>query len=863
MNESPNIFRACPSAARTGKRIDSLARGANRMRFDEDALLQADARGGVSGVHAAQRPAPEGGRPTDDRPVAESKEDGALWLTAARWRAAGRNTLAARKREFRSVGIARARAQYERDTQAATEFCARFLATAASGLRRCAVSRDEGRAHATCVHTRRESRLCASLLRWASLAPARDVRAAARALRAAAGSAATATRQFSTRRSRARAAAHSVAKARADAATCIAAHNRRAFDTRSGHAARCRGPRRRCCSRAWTWPARGCVDCALRSSAGRVRAENAIASHAVCESKGLRARARSESGRTRRERRRRQAPRTRTHAYGCQLPLGTPLPPRRAALFLLVLWQISRSPGSRARGRARSRRRLRVRRDNAPRDRVPSTTQRRTPARCRGARLHESARRRTAWRSPARAGGLAAERLRPRGTVSGARQNEFVRPEVGGGSSAQLPKQRRQDQDATERRGAPVRVCARGLEQEPPLMTSAPAGDATAKTPAAPTPEPTCRPNALPCALEHVADIRARIDAPQCRTYVAGAEDSRASVARPRRRLVFFLDYDGTLSPIVSNPERAFMRDDTRTALRALSRTYVTAVVSGRALEKVRRLVGLDDLVYAGSHGFDIDGPQGTSMSHTVGEEWRPKLEHAMDVFRERILPLYPGSSLEDNKYAVSVHFRNCTFEDAADVGDTTPSAGGDRPTAVRSPDTLAHAVDAIVSELGLRRTNGKMVYEIRPRLDWHKGKAVEYLLHILGLDGDDVLPVYIGDDVTDEDAFQSLRRRDGIAVIVATPDVNRDTAAHYRLDGVPDVTAFLQKFVDEPVGDTLEPNAADDAAVAPAGNGMAKRADEDADEEERASTSSSATTGAPPAAGIHVPPPPSPGSAS
>jgi trehalose 6-phosphate phosphatase len=91
--------------------------------------------------------------------------------------------------------------------------------------------------------------------------------------------------------------------------------------------------------------------------------------------------------------------------------------------------------------------------------------------------------------------------------------------------------------------------------------------------------------------------------------------------------------------------------------------------------------------------------------------------------------------------------------------------------------------------------TPGKMVYEIQPKIDWDKGKAVLYLLDILELDRDEVVPIYVGDDVTDEDAFRAISDV-GIGVFVGEADApevaGRTTAADYVLDTVPDVERFL-----------------------------------------------------------------------
>jgi trehalose 6-phosphate phosphatase len=105
--------------------------------------------------------------------------------------------------------------------------------------------------------------------------------------------------------------------------------------------------------------------------------------------------------------------------------------------------------------------------------------------------------------------------------------------------------------------------------------------------------------------------------------------------------------------------------------------------------------------------------------------------------------------------------------------------------------------VDTILAEYPdeLKVTPGKMVYEIQPKLDWDKGKAGLYLLEVLRLDRDDVVPLYLGDDVTDEDAFEILAER-GVGIFVGSPDdpevAERTTAADYILLSTEEVRQFL-----------------------------------------------------------------------
>jgi trehalose 6-phosphate phosphatase len=116
-----------------------------------------------------------------------------------------------------------------------------------------------------------------------------------------------------------------------------------------------------------------------------------------------------------------------------------------------------------------------------------------------------------------------------------------------------------------------------------------------------------------------------------------------------------------------------------------------------------------------------------------------------------------------------------------------------------RDRPRVKQMVDAVMDRHPdqLKITPGKMVYEVQPAFDWDKGKAVLYLLEALDL-GDDVLPMYLGDDYTDEHAFAALAGR-GIGLIVSAGDdpdeASRSTDADYRLNGVGDVQRFLDQL--------------------------------------------------------------------
>ena len=123
------------------------------------------------------------------------------------------------------------------------------------------------------------------------------------------------------------------------------------------------------------------------------------------------------------------------------------------------------------------------------------------------------------------------------------------------------------------------------------------------------------------------------------------------------RRPVFFLDYDGTLTPIVERPEDAHLDPRVRDVLADLARRHPTAVVSGRDLDDLRGRVGLETLYYAGSHGFRLAGPGGWRAEHPRAPEFRTALDRAGGRL-EALLAGVPGAQVERKRYAISVHVR-------------------------------------------------------------------------------------------------------------------------------------------------------------------------------------------------------------
>ncbi|MCB1991655.1 MAG: trehalose-phosphatase [Geminicoccaceae bacterium] len=240
------------------------------------------------------------------------------------------------------------------------------------------------------------------------------------------------------------------------------------------------------------------------------------------------------------------------------------------------------------------------------------------------------------------------------------------------------------------------------------------------------------------------------------------------------RVLHLFLDYDGTLTPIVERPEDAILDETMRQRVRQLAGRHFVAVISGRGLGDLVERVGLRNLFFAGSHGFELRHPDGRLEEHDEAQAAATRLGELGKALAQRLGPI-AGVQLERKRFGLAVHYRR--------VGD---AATGDVERAIR--DTAAAFPELTVKA-------GKKVFEFVPALDWDKGKALSWILDSAGRTRERTLPVYIGDDVTDEDAFRAIEGW-GIGIAVGQ-DGPQSTAAHYRLADVAAVGHFLDRLAE------------------------------------------------------------------
>jgi trehalose-phosphatase len=237
------------------------------------------------------------------------------------------------------------------------------------------------------------------------------------------------------------------------------------------------------------------------------------------------------------------------------------------------------------------------------------------------------------------------------------------------------------------------------------------------------------------------------------------------------RESLMFLDYDGTLSPIVSDPDAAALVEGAAEALELVGAVCPVAILSGRDLADIRARVGIPGIWYAGSHGFELTGPEGTYHCNEAAAASVPLFEQAAAELTSALATI-AGVRIEHKRFAVAVHYREVAPEHV---------------------DAIVALVHHIGHRDGLRVTSGRMLVELRPDIDWDKGTTLAWIRDRIDPAGA-LLPIYIGDDLTDEDAFDAVHF-DGIGIVVGhDEDGDRKSAAHFSLQSPEQVREFLQR---------------------------------------------------------------------
>ena len=234
------------------------------------------------------------------------------------------------------------------------------------------------------------------------------------------------------------------------------------------------------------------------------------------------------------------------------------------------------------------------------------------------------------------------------------------------------------------------------------------------------------------------------------------------------KHLVVLLDFDGTLCEFEADPAAVQLPDARRQAILRIQERATVAIVSGRRMEDVRERCALNGgAIVAGLHGLEIEGPDERFV--------HPDLEKASAAVTEVSVALrkaaagIPGAFVEDKGASVALHFREA-------------NADGQRAAL----GAFASAAAPHLETGRLRVMRGSYVLELLPNIAWNKGNAVRWILERIERQKGPVFAVYIGDDVTDQDAFAAV---EGHGLAIAASD---RVTANVHLDGPVGVERFL-----------------------------------------------------------------------
>ncbi len=237
-------------------------------------------------------------------------------------------------------------------------------------------------------------------------------------------------------------------------------------------------------------------------------------------------------------------------------------------------------------------------------------------------------------------------------------------------------------------------------------------------------------------------------------------------------------DYDGTLTRIVQRPDQATLPEEARASLAVLAKApfFSVGVISGRELADIKAAIGLQGIYYAGNHGLEVEGP-GLSYIDPAALKNRPVLQQIVSDLQAQLGDI-PGVIVEDKGLSLSVHYRMVVHYQQQ-----------------RITYTIKRICTPFMRQGKVKLSPGKKVWNIMPDVDWNKGQAVAKIFeHVSTKHAKDrLLPIYMGDDVTDEDALRTTKGLGGWSVFVGQPE--SCSTAEYFLPSSQEVIEFLSRL--------------------------------------------------------------------
>ncbi len=246
---------------------------------------------------------------------------------------------------------------------------------------------------------------------------------------------------------------------------------------------------------------------------------------------------------------------------------------------------------------------------------------------------------------------------------------------------------------------------------------------------------------------------------------------------RKAKHILLLIDYDGTLTPIVERPELAHLSPEVRECLQKLARNprLTLGIISGRTLEDLQERVGINGIIYVGNHGLEVKGP-GISFVNPAARQAAPLL-HSLCQDVSKAIAGIKGARIDNKGLTLSLHYR---LVDESQLDKL---------------DSIFNGIVEIPLASGqIRITPSKKAYDIRPAVEWGKGKAIEFIAQKLTGEGKPLM-LFLGDDVTDYDGFRTVDMNDGISIYVGEETAN--PPAQYFLYSPREVYQFLEMLGD------------------------------------------------------------------
>lgn len=244
------------------------------------------------------------------------------------------------------------------------------------------------------------------------------------------------------------------------------------------------------------------------------------------------------------------------------------------------------------------------------------------------------------------------------------------------------------------------------------------------------------------------------------------------------KNILLFLDYDGTLTPIVETPDKAVLSQEVKEILLKLSKicSCHLVIVTGRALPDIKKMVGIKGITYTGNHGFEIEGSD-IHFESPVAPRYKELLNRIKTDLEKSLSPI-KGAWLEDKRIILSLHYRPVDEKN------------------IKSLERIFNRVcRPYIKNKEVKIQPGKKVFEIKPPIAWDKGQAALWLLakwESLWGKGN-FISMYIGDDVADEEAFKLLKDK---SLTVSVGENTRSSAIYY-LENQQEVTQLLKGILE------------------------------------------------------------------